>query len=123
MESQDRAIGRTCTLRENDDRISSIFKFLKSRQELINAVRDREILGIMNNRAINGIIPHPIICKENKFRMKRDNNREIEVRLMVANDQSGLGERLMRGVDERSLASRETLDEQTRYGLQHDMKA
>ena len=120
MESQDMAVGRTCPLGKNHDRIAFTYLLCYGICHLAR-VGNREIVGIANHDTIKGIMPHPVLRQYNQLWRQHHDGHKVEVRLMVADNDRRPLESLSVGINKAESGSRDVVHHKSGPSLQYAM--
>ncbi len=86
VKAMDLFVGRARAFRENEHRIAVLHLLLQELCDPIVAHRDRVELAKPHDRPVKGVVPHPIRRKDDDARMEHEDERKVDVGLVIAQD-------------------------------------
>ena len=75
---------RTCALREYGDAIATLNERAETGHQRLESFRGRVVFGMVDEKSIEGIMPHPVVGQESHPRCEGKQTDKVEVGLMVA---------------------------------------
>ena len=85
MKTPNLAVGRASALGKYGNAVSPLRQRAQLGHHFFHTVGHRIVFGVADNKAVEGIAPHPVVGEENDVGRENQHAHQVEVRLVVAN--------------------------------------